>query len=649
MKKNKRRTQHNYEVSDLLKCRIVNDLRVSPDGLEVLFEMQTVDEAQDTSLTQLWIAPTSNKENAEKIQLFSSSLGSDSDPRWSPDGKKIAFISDRSNDTFQIFLIDRSGGEAKCLSKFENGSASFSWYPDGKNILAHVTLEVEEKPEEIEDDEWEKRPKVIKQLHYKSDGNGFTLRKKSHLFRVNIEDLSTKQLTNGDFDVFSSAVSPNGKHIAFGRTRKDIREPHQVDLWLMKSDGSHKQQLTCQIASVADPSWSPNGRWIAFNGSDECGNSVAWLSLYDLNTNEVKTFKDDEIETGPVLWSEDSQFLTYVRAEHGVTGLVRMNIQTEEKEVLVASERQIKRYHAGGSKIAYYAISLINPGDIYCLDLNNNSEKKITAINHDWLNNKKIPRVEKRKFKIDKTHEIEGWLLLPPDKKGPYPLLVDVHGGPHSYVEFSYSFHVYWYALISKGWAIIALNPTGSSSFGEKFKDELRGAWGEKDLKQHLAAVKSLQKEGLASERVAIAGKSYGGYMSAWAVGHTDIFKAAVVSAPVSNLESHAGTSDSGYYVGPYDMNAELLKRRELYRKLSPVTYAHKVRTPTLVLEGEEDQRCPIGQAEEFFTAVMRNGKAQAEMVLYPDGHHNMAEEGKPSHRVDYHQRIVDWVEKWCH
>jgi dipeptidyl aminopeptidase/acylaminoacyl peptidase len=194
---------------------------------------------------------------------------------------------------------------------------------------------------------------------------------------------------------------------------------------------------------------------------------------------------------------------------------------------------------------------------------------------------------------------------------------------------------------------VLALNPSGSGSYGAAFAHQLRGHWGELDLPEHLRAVEILEQEGIASGRVAIGGKSYGGFMAAWAIGQTSKFSAAIASAPVSNLESHCGTSDSGYYVGPYDMGGELPELRETFHRLSPVHHADRATTPTLILQGAEDQRCPRGQAEELFAVLMRNARATAELVIYPEGHHSLAEDGRPSHRVDYHGRIVEWVERW--
>lgn len=227
----------------------------------------------------------------------------------------------------------------------------------------------------------------------------------------------------------------------------------------------------------------------------------------------------------------------------------------------------------------------------------------------------------KRRFQVrdgdGHTGPVDAWLLRP-QGEGPFPLLLDLHGGPHSAVLVDFSSHVYWYALLSQGWAILAPNAAGSSGYGAKFGRKLRGKWGELDLPQYLGIIDILQREGICDDRLAVTGKSYGGYLAAWAIGQTDRFKAAVVSAPVSNIESHAGTSDTGFYVTPYAMDGEASEERERYHRLSPVTHCLSIDTPTLLLQGEDDQRCPLGQSEEMFENLIRCSKASAEMVVYP-------------------------------
>jgi dipeptidyl aminopeptidase/acylaminoacyl peptidase len=239
--------------------------------------------------------------------------------------------------------------------------------------------------------------------------------------------------------------------------------------------------------------------------------------------------------------------------------------------------------------------------------------------------------------------------MLPPmDGTGPFPLLLDVHGGPQSVAFVEFRKTMWRHVLCSQGWAVLALNPVGSSSYGLEFMTRLKNRWGELDLPQQLAAIKILQDEGSADERLAIYGKSYGGYLAAWAITQTDVFKAAVVSAPVSNIESHFGTSDSGFYVTPYAMCGEPYVDRSAARRLSPLNHMHNARTPTLLLQGKDDQRCPIGQSEEIFATLMRSSDVAAEMVLYPGASHHLVEEGSPSFRVDYISWLVEWVERWA-
>lgn len=226
------------------------------------------------------------------------------------------------------------------------------------------------------------------------------------------------------------------------------------------------------------------------------------------------------------------------------------------------------------------------------------------------------------------------------------PLLNDVHGGPAAYVQLDYDTNVFWQVLCAEGWAVLALDAVGSAGYGRDFADRLCGHWGEYDLPQHVAAVEQLQREGFCDDRVAISGKSYGGFMSAWAIGQTRKFRAAVVMAPVGNIETHYGTSDGGYYADPRYMGGEAQFDRQLARELSPMRYVECATTPTLFLQGKEDERCPKCQSEELFVSMMRAGSTPAELVLYPQEGHHFLGDGAPSVRVDAARRIADWVRR---
>jgi dipeptidyl aminopeptidase/acylaminoacyl peptidase len=225
---------------------------------------------------------------------------------------------------------------------------------------------------------------------------------------------------------------------------------------------------------------------------------------------------------------------------------------------------------------------------------------------------------------------------------------VHIHGGPQSFVGHAFPHGTfYWYVLASRGWAILALNPRGSGSYGQAFAHSLRGRWGEYDLPEQLAAIDALVAEGVADPgRLAVAGYSYGGYMTAWTITHTDRFRAAVVGAPVTNLESFHGTSDIGMWFGPWQLRGSIVESRETYRRLSPVNYVERITTPTLILHGEADDWCPIGQGEELYVGMVAAGRAPAELVRYPGQSHLFPGIGRPSHRVDYTRRVVEWVER---
>ena len=643
-----------FEANDILNFKLIKDIQISPNGKEILYEVQVPDSERDEEISQIFIVSSTGG----CPKQLTTGQSNDTQPRWSPRGDKVVFLSDRDEESVQLFMMDRSGGEAHKISSFDEGVSDYSWGRDSETILVIVPMTTEERPDDVDQDDWARRPRVIETLKYKSDGSGYIYNQAFHLFTLNCETLKTVQLTKGTGSHSAAIFTPDMKHIIFIKNRESKTSAYLNDLWIMDSDGRHKRQLTSCLTSIDEISCSPNGRWIVFTASDEAGKSISWPHVYDLNQNKLdRLLKEDSESSSFVLdtsnapvWSFDSKSFVYLRSCHGCSHLARVDIEERTLQILSRGERQITLLHGTPSRLVYHSVSLTEPGDIYCSDFQGHDETRLTYINDEWWKTKLLPHVEKRLFKFDKNDSAEGYLLTPLNRKGPYPLLLDIHGGPHSFVEFGFSYHVYWYILLSRGWAILTLNSKGSTSYGLEFADKLRGHWGERDLYQQLEAVHQLEKIGLIDgKRVAIAGKSYGGYMAAWAVGHSHKFKAAIVSAPVTNLESHVGTSDSGHYVGPYDQKAELLKHRDLYRRLSPVNYAHKVRTPTLLLHGEDDQRCPIGQSEEFFTALMRNEKAPTKMVIYPQEGHSMAENGRPGHRIDYNQRIVDWVQEWCH
>ncbi len=347
------------------------------------------------------------------------------------------------------------------------------------------------------------------------------------------------------------------------------------------------------------------------------------------------------------VWSSDDRSVTFTVGERGSVPIVRAQVAGKGVQTVVRGERQIisASMSPSAERIAFIASEFDNPSDMFVCDWNGSNEQRLTHVNAELLSQIAMPRVERRTFDTP-NGQIEGWLVRP-NADGPVPLLMDIHGGPHSYHGTGFaSGYFYRYVLAGRGWSVLALNPTGSGSYGKVFAHDLRGRWGKHDLPEQLAALDALIAEGIADpERLAVAGYSYGGFMTTYTIAHCERYKAAVVGAPVTNLESFYGTSDIGMWFTPWEMQGELVSNRELFRRLSLIHFVENVTTPTLILHGESDDRCPIGQGEEFFVGLLAAGKVPTQMVRYPGGSHLFIIGGRPSHRVDFGQRVVDWVE----
>ena len=646
---------------DIFLHQTISAIDAQPAHAVGVCAVSVADPQGDRYRSALWQLPL----DGTPPRQLTSGTDTDQDPRLSPDGEQVAFSSDRHGGEPQIYLISLRGGEAWQLSHFEQGVSSFVWSPDGERLLVTCPVAVDpdrrgKRSPEPPPQRQPGAPEVVWRLPSKMDGMGYTLDKEEHLFTIDL-DGNSRRLTDGAFDVRSACWSPDGRRIAYGRTREG-RLAHRTDIWCMDADGQGARQLTFDHASAASPQWSPDGRWIAFAGAQSEGDARYRLWLIDVDSGEVSPLGSEDLELGngeELRWLEDSSAIVTVVARRGLQVLVQVAVPGGEHQVLRGGDRHLSMVApARGewlccSEAANESIEVV----AIAREMSDSSsgsgqheERRLTRFNA-WSLERERPEVSKRSFEVPDgqggTERIEGWLLRPRGSRGPMPLLVDVHGGPTSYVLMTYASHGYWWPLCSQGWSVLALNPAGSSSYGREFADRLNCHWGELDLPQHLAAVDALQKEGLTDSRVAIAGKSYGGYLSAWAIGHTKRFRAAIVSAPVTNLESHYGTSDSGFYADPDSMGGVPHEARERHQVLSPMKHAHKARTPTLILQGKDDQRCPIGQAEELFTTLMCQAKAQTEMVLYPGGSHHFFERGKPSHRLDAIERLVEWVNRW--
>ena len=617
--------------------------------------VRCVDREKDGYVSRIW---TFALDGWGGMQLTQGAGSSDDSPRWSDDGSQLAFISDRAGGPPQLYVMRREGGgEARQVGRFEQSVSSPRWHPNGKRLFVAAAVPVDPDRRGKRSDATPAAraltaPEVAWRLPYKEDGIGYLLQREIHLFSIDVESGSRRQLTNGPFDLLAHEVSRDGRYIAYTRTREG-RFAHASDLWICEAEGGHHERCTFEHAIVMQPSWSPDGRLIAFTGALEDGDAEPRLWLHDRETRSTRALGDVDVADPTSLhWSEDGRSLIFVRAHRGCHQVARIDVPDGRTlQVLVAGNRQIGAFAATRDRLVFSPESPSIASELHVCRHDGRDERQISRLNPWWAERSPI-EAHVRGFDVPDglggTERIEGWLLRAEGSHAPMPLLDDIHGGPASYALMDFDTNVFWQVLCARGWAVLALNAVGSASYGHEFCRRLAGRWGELDLPQLLAAIEQLQGEGICDQRVAVSGKSYGGYLSAWASGHTDVFKAAVVMAPVGNIETHYGTSDGGYYADPFYLASKPRFDRDRARELSPLQHIEKSRTPTIFLQGKDDERCPKCQSEELFVSLARAGDTAAELVLYPGETHGFLGSGKPACRSDAARRIVDWLERFC-
>jgi dipeptidyl aminopeptidase/acylaminoacyl peptidase len=638
-----------FTVDDLYLHLKATEIDCAPDGSVAACTFRSVDRDNDQYQFAIWSVPL---DGGAPIQLTKGSGNTDNTPRWSPDGATLGFISNRSGG-LQIYTLARNGGEASQVGNFGGGVSDFMWFPDGKAMVvaSGVAVDPELRGGRAAGAAAQKAcsPEIAWKLPYKSDGVGYLLGREVRLFRLDLATGEQRQLSDGAFDVLGFDVSPDGRHIAYSRTRAG-RFAHCTELWTCDAQGNDHRPLVQHLATVATPVWSPDGRWILFTGAAKEGEGETTLWLHEVATGRTALFGDEAIEVAAGCtphWSSDGQAIVFSQAYRGRHRIVVGKLKDRTLTTLVAGDRQFGAFACSGERLVYTVESPVLPSEVWMCDPHGEGERKLTDLNA-WWRDRVDMKAELRSFDVPDglggTEQIEGWLLRRADAQAPGPLLNDVHGGPASYALLDFDTNVFWQVLCSSGWSVLALNAVGSSSYGREFCGRLAGHWGEYDLPQHLAAITSLQAEGICDDRLAISGKSYGGFFSAWTIGHTDLFGAAVVMSPVGNIETHYGTSDGGYYADPFYLGTAPRFDRAFARRLSPLQYVEEAQTPTLFLQGKEDERCPKCQSEELFVSLMRAGDTPAELVLYPGENHSFLGQGKPSCRADASTRIVDWI-----
>ena len=670
-----RTTPRKIKAQDLLTMRFVSQPQLSPDGTLAAFVSRWIDAEENKYFSNLWLVST---DGSGKAGRFTVGDYGDTSPRWSPDGRRIAFLSDRS-DSSQIWLIPVDGGEAVQLTELAEGSlGSLAWSPDGTTIVftfrAKPLADRQAEREAREKEHKSYPPRVIRRAGYREDGTGYNGGERWHLHTVSVETGNVNQLTSENYDDHSPAWSPDGKTIAFVSNRSEDADltPGYQDLWLMPSDGGAVRRVTKRSGHMQNPVWSPDGAEIAYIGHDRpdeiWGVSDPHLWVVSVESGEARdltvgldrpvgdyTLSDTSESEGAAqspIWSADGDRLFFLVSDKGSCHLYAVNRNGGELQQLTQGAIDVCAFSADSktAKLALHIGSFTEPGDGYLLPIGNsgrNTPMRLTDVNREWKEESARSASEEIWFDTYDGRKIQGWIVKPPDfdPNQKYPLILEIHGGPHT--QYGNAFFHEFQCLAARGYVVLYTNPRGSRGYGQAFADAIRGDWGDLELRDLMAGVDYVIAQGYVdSERLGVTGGSYGGFMTNWIVSHTDRFKAAVTQRSVTNMMSMAGTCDVQLMGDRTYFPSEVWEEPTLYWKLSPLSYVHNIVTPLLILHSEGDFRCPIEQGEQLFIALKRL-KREVEFVRYPpEASHDLSRSGPPDLRLDRLKRIVEWMDR---
>ena len=627
---------------------------LSPDGSILAYVMSRVDKKSMESRSQITMMAVPDG----KAERFTSG-DHDSGPKFSLDGKSIGFLRPDDKGRRQIWVISTSGGEARQLTSLPGGVTEFAWSPDS-GTLALVSDVDPDRPPDGHDAAKDPRVRVVGRIRYRADTVGWRGDAFFHLFTVDALTGETRQLIDGEGDDSSPVWSPDGTQVAFISDRLQDRDlvPYS-EAYVVPAGGGEAVRWSQGLLDVAAIAWSPDGQQLAAIGSNDSRIGAMWQGwVFALEPSvEPRRLTDDSVKPAggyppispppEMRWTDDGRivFLADARGESYLC----------EVPALEAALRRVAgggaqfgavTFDGAGRTAVVLALPPDSAGDLHLVDLATGSGRQLTAHNDEYFAERPAARLEKLTL-LRSGMEIESRLLLPPDldPSRRYPLVLDIHGGPHS--AFYDSFNAVQQVLVGNGYIVLAVNPRGSATYGADFLTAVLRDWGGEDYLDIMAAVDEVSTRPEVDEtRLGVTGYSYGGYMSSWIVGQDTRFRAAVVGAPCINLHSMYGTSDIGVRFGEVQWSGSLEGASDVLLERSPLTYASRVETPVLLQHGEDDARCPIEQSDQYFVALKRLGK-EVEFVRFPGSSHSLLRSGHPRLREEYLTRMLAWFERY--
>ncbi len=647
--------------NDFIRIKRVSDPQVSPKGDLVAFVATVMDKEKNSSNSDIWLVPIQGGE----IRMLTLSPQADFSPRWSPDGKRIAFISTRGGSP-QIWLINLDGGEAYPLTNNTTGAQGVIWSQTGKHLafVSSVSSSGSDKQFPEQKNEEKKKSKVKAKIFHEllfRHWNSWREGRRNHLFVIPIERGQAIDFTPGDFDTppislgssHDYTFSPDGKEICFVRNTDPefkISLGTNNDLFVTSLKKDAPTQLTTNKANDNSPHYSPNGLLIAYRAMARAGFEADKynLMLYERRFNNTINLTEDlDLSVDEIVWAPDSKSLYFTAEEQGRRSLFRIQLkETEIEKILGGHHISSLSLTPDGKKMVFLKQSLHSPAEIYSLDLKSKKLTPLTGINQELLSTLKMNKGEEFWFEGAEEEKIQGLLVKPPffDASQKYPLVMLIHGGPQG--AWQDNFHYRWNAQMfaSPGYIVAMINFHGSTGYGQAFTDSITGDWGGKPYQDIMLGLDYLlsRYDFINPNRIGAAGASYGGYMINWIEGQTDRFDCLISHAGVFDLRSMYGTTEELWFP-EWEFVGTPWTNKEMYEKWSPSYHVQNFKTPCLVVHGQQDFRVPVNQGFQLFTSLQRQ-KIPSMMLYFPDEDHFVR---KPQNAELWWKTVHEWLAKY--
>ena len=650
-------SQQTLQLENVFDLEYANQIEMTNDGKTVYFVRNRMDIKSDRKVSNIWSVDS----NSKQLQPLTSGVHMDYAPVLSPDETRLAFISTRDGSS-QIYVKWLKTGAVAKISNLTQSPSSLQWTPNGRQLLfsqfvpskAASPVSLPGKPDGAS---WAEPAKFIDDVYYRADGGGYTKPGFRHLFSIDANGGNARQLTSGDFDhsgPISFADDGNTLYFSANRHAEFKLKPTNSEIYQLTLKDLQISAVTDRIGPDNQPQVSPNGRYLAYTGYDDKLTNYENSQLYirDLKSGETTSLTADfDRSVGQIKWADNSNGLFFSYASEGQTVLAYQPRSGKRKVITekIGSVSFGRPYSGGDFDISDdgdVAITLADtqrPADIAIVK--NGKTLRLTKLNDDALGNKQLAKVEE--FWIKSSHDdlpIQGWVAYPPgfDSSKKYPLILEIHGGPVANYGPHFSAEVQLFA--AKGNVVLYMNPRGSDSYGKQFAQTIHHNYPSNDFDDLMTGVDALIAKGFIDKsKLFVTGGSGGGVLTAWIVGHTDRFAAAVVAKPVINWISFVLTADFYPFFADYWFPGKPWDHIEHYMKRSPISYVSNVKTPTMLLTGEADYRTPISETEQFYQALKLQGVDTA-MVRIPDASHGITT--RPSNLMTKVAYIQWWFDK---